>query len=264
MIGGGVRLQPFEVVARQAAPASAGRITTMDDPGIYTANAATMWSGVATSITAPDGVLGVATPTETRYLACRGLAPAVVAALTDTVAVSGRLVVEDPDSQAVSPVSGTVRVLRMPVMYRLPHPVTPVDRPGVTAAAVTDARGLAVAERVIVDGFPQPHAQPWVAGWTLPPRVLELPGWQVWLACRDGVPAAAGYTFNDGAACGVYWIATLPEHRSAGLGRAVLTAMLAAQPARTATLVATDSGAPLYTNMGFTPVATATRYIRDR
>jgi GNAT superfamily N-acetyltransferase len=134
----------------------------------------------------------------------------------------------------------------------------------VKLTAVTDARGLAVAERIIVDGFPQPHAQPWVEGRTLPPRVLELPGWQVWLARREGVPAAAGYTFDDGAAVGVYWLATLSGHRSAGLGRAVLTAMLAAHPDRTATLVATDSGVPLYTSMGFTPVATATWYIRGR
>ena len=234
------------------------------NPGLYIANAAAMWSGVATSITAPDGVLGVATAAETRYLACRRLAPAIVAALAGTVPSGGRLVVEDPYGPAVKLADGVVRVLWMPVMCRRPYPVTPAGRPGVTVTAVTDAGGLAVAERVIVEGFPQPHAQPWVAGRTLPPRVLRLPGWQVWLARRDSVPAAAGYTFDDGAAVGVYWMATLPGHRSAGLGRALLTAMLAAHPGRTATLVATDAGVPLYTSMGFTPVSTAAWYIRSR
>jgi GNAT superfamily N-acetyltransferase len=234
----------------------------MNGPGIYTANAAAMWQGVAAPIAAPDGVVGVAAPTETRYLACRRLAPAAIASLVETVTTAGRLVMEDPYGPAPVPHGGAVRVLRIPVMCRPPHPVTLICRQGVTVTAVTDARDLAAAERVIVNGFPQPHAQPWVAGRTLPPWVLELPGWRVWLARRDGVPAAAGYTFDDGAAVGVYCLATLPAHRSAGLGRAVMTAMLAAHPARTATLTATDAGVPLYTSLGFIPVATATWYIR--
>jgi len=49
-----------------------------------------------------------------------------------------------------------------------------------------------------------------------------------------------------------------------GLGRAVLTTALAAYPKRTATLVATDSGVPLYTSLGFAPVAPITWYIRSR
>lgn len=240
----------------------------MGDPGVYAANAAAMWSSVATSITAPDGVLGVVTPTETRYLACRRLGSASVAALaaggTGSVPAGGRLVAEDPYGAELEATGGAVRVLRMPVMCRRPHLVTPVSRPGVTVTAVTGPDELAVAEQVIVDGFPQPHAQPWVAGRTLPPRVLDIPGWQVWLARRDNVPAAAGYTFDDGSAVGVYWMATLPRYRSGGLARAVLTAMLAAHPGRTATLVATDSGVPLYTSLGFTPVSTATWYIRLR
>jgi hypothetical protein len=182
--------------------------------------------------------------------------------VTGAAAAGGRLVAEDPFGAEIRPTGAAVRVLRMPVMFRRPSPVTPVSRPGVTVTAVTGPDDLAAAERVIVDGFPQPHAQPWVAGRTLPPRVLDIPGWHVWLARRDGVPAAAGYTFDDGSAMGVYWMATLPEHRSGSLARAVLTAMLAAHPARTATLVATSSGAPLYTSMGFAPVSTATWYIR--
>lgn len=247
-------------------PVPTGRIAEMGDPDSYAANAAARWSGVGASIAAPDGVLGVTTPTETRYLVCRRLASAsvaeLVASVPGSVTAGGRLVVEDPYGAKLEPTGVAVRVLRMPVMCRLSQPVTPVSPQGVTVTAVTGPDDLAAAEQVIVDGFPQPHAQPRVVGQTLPPHVLDIAGSQIWLARRDGAPAAAGLTFDDGSAVGVYSMATLPAHRSTGLGRAVLTAMLAAHPDRTATLVATDSGVPLYTSMGFTRVSTAAWYIR--
>ncbi|MGI5524273.1 GNAT family N-acetyltransferase [Micromonospora sp. CA-259024] len=125
-----------------------------------------------------------------------------------------------------------------------------------------DLPGLEQAEQVIVNGFPLRHLQPITPGQALPPQVLQLPGWRVWLARRDGVPAAAGYTYDGGNAVGIYWLATLPEYRSAGLGRAVMNAMLAAHPDRIATLVATPAGLPLYQRLGFEPVSTAVWYLR--
>jgi ribosomal protein S18 acetylase RimI-like enzyme len=59
----------------------------------------------------------------------------------------------------------------------------------------------------------------------------------------------------------VYWLATLPTYRRTGLGRVVLTAMLAAHAGRTATLVATASGVPLYASLGFAPVSLGTWYL---
>jgi GNAT superfamily N-acetyltransferase len=115
----------------------------------------------------------------------------------------------------------------------------------------------------MVDGFPLPPYQPWTRGQALPPRVLALPGWRVWLAYRDGLPAAAGYTYDDGVAVGVYWLATLPEHRLAGLGRAIMTVSMAAHAGRVFTLVATDAGLALYQSLGFATVAMSTWYVRS-
>jgi GNAT superfamily N-acetyltransferase len=237
-------------------------MVTVNHADTYTANAAGMWSSLAPTIAVPDGVLGTTTPDGDRYVLVRPVAPEAVAALLDGLPVGARAVVEDSYGVVPVRIPQAMTVLRMPVMNRRPGPVVRAPRAGETVIPVADVDTLAHAERVIVEGFPRRHLQPWVPGRTLPPRVLGLPGWRVWLACRDGEPAAAGYTFDDGAAVGVYWLATLPEHRGRGLGRAVMTAMLAAYPARTATLVATEAGVPLYTSLGFAAVSTATWYVR--
>ena len=52
----------------------------------------------------------------------------------------------------------------------------------------------------------------------------------------------------------MYWLAALPEHRSAGLGRAVMCAALAACPGRPAVLVATAAAESLYSSLGFAAV----------
>jgi predicted N-acetyltransferase YhbS len=57
-------------------------------------------------------------------------------------------------------------------------------------------------------------------------------------------------------------LATLPGHRGAGLGRAVMSHGMAHRPGRTFTLVATDAGRPLYESMNFATVSTAAWYTR--
>lgn len=171
---------------------------------------------------------------------------------------SRRITLEDSFGTSEPPAIQGVRTMRMPVMDRPPGPVEE-SRP-VSVTRVGDPDELAQAEHVIVDGFPQRAHQPYVRGQALPPHVLGIPGWSAWLARRDGVPAAAGFSYDDGKAVGIYWLATLPEHRSHGLGRAIMTKILAAHPDRAATLVATEAGEPLYRSLGFATVSTAVWY----
>ncbi|MEV0899972.1 GNAT family N-acetyltransferase [Actinoplanes sp. NPDC049802] len=149
----------------------------------------------------------------------------------------------------------------MPVMLR---PAGAVQDCGaaVHVARVSDPDELATAERTIVEGFPVSALRPWRKGEGLPARVLNVPGHFVWLARLRGRPAAAGCTFDDGGVVGVYWLATLPGHRSAGLGRAIMTKALAAHPGRPFMLTATEAGRPLYESMSFRAVATTTWYMR--
>ena len=87
--------------------------------------------------------------------------------------------------------------------------------------------------------------------------MLGIEGWRVWLGYREGVPAGAAYTYHDGSSLGLYQLATLPEHRGNGVGRAILAAILRAYPDTALTLTATEQGRPLYESFGFVSLSEA-------
>ena len=148
----------------------------------------------------------------------------------------------------------------MGVMGRAPQAgAEPPPPHGVTIERVEDPATLAVAERVVCEGFPMQLAP----GQLFDPALLGMPGFTLRLARRDGEAAAAAAVFDDGrAAAGVYYVATLPRHRGQGLARALMDAVLAAHGDRTATLTATAAGEPLYRGLGFEEVGRATWWRR--
>ncbi|WP_042379313.1 GNAT family N-acetyltransferase [Streptacidiphilus melanogenes] len=188
---------------------------------------------------------------------------------------SRQLCIEDPTRSLDFTDLGFEAALTMPMMVREPGASeTPSLRR--RAAAVVDAQvsdggasagapaadgvsvgeavreeDLAAVERVVVEGFPILPRLPWRRGEQFPAHAA-VPGQRSWLARVDGRPAAACVTHDDGAAVGFYWVATLPEFRSRGAGRAVMRAGLAAHADRPATLTATLLGEPLYRRLGFT------------
>jgi len=236
---------------------------------MYARNAAAMWASRAPWSRVRPGVLPGASVIEvpaqsaTRVILRRPFAAdsGPIGALMAQAGERGRVVVEDSFGTLARPAGDDITVDRMPVMVRRARGIgPPAAGPDVRVVPAADAGTLAQAERVIVDGFPQRALQPYRPGRSLPPLVLTVPGWQTWLAYRGGEPAAACCTYDDGAALGVYWLATLPEHRSHGLGRAVMAAALAACPGRPAALTATAAGAPLYSALGFRAVSEAAWY----
>jgi GNAT superfamily N-acetyltransferase len=225
---------------------------------IYADNAAALWASLASAAEDSADLCRAELATTVRVILRR---PVPLAALL--AAPAGKIVtVEDPSGTVPAPDDPAVEVRRMPVMNRPAGPIAVTAPPGVRVVRVGDPDELAEAERVMVDGFPLRTHQPWTRGTAVPPRVLDLPGWDVWLAYHSGQPAAAAVTYDDGRAAGVYWLATLPEHRGAGLGRAVLTRGIAHRPGRIFTLVATGAGRPLYDSTGFRTVSTATWFRR--
>jgi GNAT superfamily N-acetyltransferase len=236
---------------------------------MYARNAAAMWESRAPWSRvvpgAPPGLSVVEIPAQsaTRVILRPPFAadPGQVAALMARAGARGRVVVEDSFGELTLSAADGVTVDRMPVMARASGVLsTPAAGPGVRVMQAADPGTLAQAERVIVDGFPQRALQPYRPGRSLPPLVLAVPGWRTWLAYRDGEPAAACCTYDDGATVGVYWLATLPRHRSRGLGRAIMSAALGAAPGRPAVLVATAAGEPLYAALGFQAVSEAAWY----
>ncbi|BCY10651.1 GNAT family N-acetyltransferase [Actinoplanes sp. L3-i22] len=224
-----------------------------NDAEVYVTNAAAMLSALAPESHDHGDHLRAELPAATRILLRR---PIPIAPLLATT--SRPVTIEDVFGTDETAPPATV--LRMPVMNRPAGP--PASAPGPNVVPVTGEDDLAVAERVMIDGFPFPRYQPVVRGRALPPRVLGLPGWKVWLAYSEGEPAAAAYTYDDGAAVGLYWLATLAEFRSRGLGRALMNGVFAAHPDQVCTLTATEAGRPLYESLGFRTVATATWHTR--
>lgn len=160
----------------------------------------------------------------------------------------GPCTVEDP--------FGTVTVdgltpRELPVMIREPAPAPPPARP---VSLVTGAGDLAAVERIVVDGFPLSTFQPYRPGEVFPASLLD----------RDDIAffrlgdAGAAVTLVAGGVVGAYWVTTMPEHRSQGVGRALMLATLARHPDLPMTLTASRAGRPLYESMGFVTITGST------
>jgi GNAT superfamily N-acetyltransferase len=185
-----------------------------------------------------------------------------IASIVDTVLAEPglpRRVVEDASGEFDLTGHGLAERFRMTVMAREagPLPVGVEDDSGADVVMADDPETLAAAERILITIFPPPRTvdDPW--GRIQPARVLGIDGWQVWLAYRDGVPAAAAYTYHDGSSVGVYQLGTLPEHRGHGMARALMATILRAYPDDPMTLTATDQGRPLYEALGFVALSRA-------
>jgi GNAT superfamily N-acetyltransferase len=265
---------------RLAPGACFGRLHRMGGAELYGGNTAEMWASLAPWSRVSSGpaaglvVVDIPAQRATRVILRQPLAAdsGQVGSLMRRAAERGRVVVEDSFGGLALPVGGGITVDRYPLMIRPPAAIEPLpslDPRGAGAAGngarvrvvpAADREALAQAERVIVDGFPRRALQPFRPECMLPPLVLTIPGWRTWLAYHDGEPAAECCTFDDGAALGVNWLATLPEHRFHGLGRAVMCAALGDSAQRPAVLVATAAGEPLYSSLGFRTVTEAAWY----
>ncbi|MFK3979008.1 GNAT family N-acetyltransferase [Micromonospora sp. NPDC050397] len=231
----------------------------------YVENASATWQVVAPTSHRDEAYFRADLPWMTRLILRAPMPAEQLSVLLDSAPSAKNVLVEDVfgghDNALPVP---TTRVLRMPVMARAATPAgSAVTNDTVRVVHVSDLDELAVAERLIVEDFPVPALLPWRRGVALPPHVLGVKGWTVWLTYRNGEPAAAGYTYDDGHVVGLYWLVTSPDHRSAGLGRALMRQIIQANPERPITLVATDAGLPLYESLGFQVVATTTWYTRS-
>lgn len=146
----------------------------------------------------------------------------------------------------------------LPVLIRRPGPV---PDPPLPVTPVERLDQLTVAEDVVVHGFPLEPFQPYRAGQAFPPALLDRPEVRFFLVHPDdagpgATPAGACLTVRD-EGVGLYWMTSLPAHRSRGVGRALLHGVLARFGDVPMTLTASRAGRPLYDSLGFLPVADA-------
>ena len=197
------------------------------------------------------GFLALSGPTLLRVLAVRpDPDPDDIAELELLVKrAEARVVVEDSFGTIDGAALGLAQ-RHLPVMIR-PH--EPVPPPAADIRAVRTAEEWAVAERVVVEGFPLPG---FPTGNALPVALKDREGFRAHTVWRDGVVAGACLTVEADDAVGVYWVTTLPEHRSRGVGRALMHAMINEFPVPM-TLTAAKAGLPLYRSLGFSVVTRA-------
>jgi hypothetical protein len=148
-----------------------------------------------------------------------------------------------------------------PLMVRLPGGEAPSLASGVEVVEVREAETLAVAERVLVEGFPMPELQPLRAGAILAPPILDGPT-RVWLATVDGEPAAVAAAHTHGDAVLVEYVAALAGARGRGAGGAVTWAATLADPSLPAVLVSSDDGRGVYERLGYLAIERWTAHLR--
>ncbi|MFD1151297.1 GNAT family N-acetyltransferase [Saccharothrix hoggarensis] len=218
-------------------------------------NAAVLTTGLARTrghdLITRAGFLAMSGPTLLRVLALRpDPDPDDVAELELLVKrAEARVVVEDSFG-AIDGAALGLTSRNLPVMIR-PH--TPVPPPDFEVERVRTPGEWAVAEQVVVDGFPMPG---FPTGNALPVALLDREGFAVHTIRRDGEVAGACLTVEADGAVGVYWVTTLPEHRSRGVGRALMQAVINEFPVPM-TLSAARAGRPLYESLGFSVVTEA-------
>ncbi|WP_290057827.1 GNAT family N-acetyltransferase [Amycolatopsis solani] len=158
------------------------------------------------------------------------------------------VVVEDPfrvlDLRHVGMAAG-----QLPVMVREPAPAP--EPAGVVRVRSADA--LAAAVDIVVGGFPLEEYQGDDADDVFPRSLLTEPGPAFFADPGRG----ACLTMEHGGVGGAYWVTTLPEHRSKGVGRALMHAVLRHFEDRPVTLTAARAGKPLYDKLGFTGLGDA-------
>ncbi len=148
-----------------------------------------------------------------------------------------------------------------PLMVRFPGPRPQPAGSTVEVREVRDSDALAVAERVLVEGYPMPDIEPLSPGDFYGPTILEGPT-RVWVASIDGRPVATAAAHVSAGVTVVEYVAVLPPARGRGAGAAVTWAATLADPSLPAVLLASDDGRPVYERMGYVAIERWTAWLR--
>jgi len=144
----------------------------------------------------------------------------------------------------------------MPGMVLRPAELAIVPGPDLEIERVDDLPGLAAAGSIAAAGFGVPEEH--VAA-LFTPRIAAMPGVSIYLARAGGRPVSTATVWVGDGTAGVFNVATPPDDRGRGYGRAVTTHAIRegfGSGADLAWLQASPLGAPVYRAMGFRQVET--------
>jgi ribosomal protein S18 acetylase RimI-like enzyme len=232
-----------------------GRVT--DALPLAVANASRLWTAVGTArdgrVEQRDGYLAVWAGRSPLRIVTQSSTPDV-ASLTALAAEAAKVVVEDAyNTVDLSEIGLTAR--QLPVMIRdrgpaLPAPTLPVTHVG-------DAE-LPTAERMVVHDFALDDFHPYREGEAFPAKLLTQEGVRLYLIDRADEVAGACLTVTNDGGGGIYWVTTAEAHRSQGVGRQLMHAVLADMAGLPITLTAASAGRALYDSLGFEVITPST------
>jgi hypothetical protein len=140
----------------------------------------------------------------------------------------------------------------------------PAPPPELRIVPVDDDATARDYEYALAYGYPAEQLQPVTKATVLRAGARTAPGWRHFVGYSDGKPVAAGSAYEDAQLVRIENIATLPEVRGRGYGRAITAAAIGVNPGKTTALVASDLGRPIYENLGFVAILRATYWLGSR
>jgi GNAT superfamily N-acetyltransferase len=144
----------------------------------------------------------------------------------------------------------------IPGMVVRPAEIAIVPGPELEVTRVRDAAGLAVAGTIAAAGFEVP---PDLFAAFFTPHLAAMPGLSIYVARAQGRPVSTATAWVGDGGIGIFSVATPPEHRGRGYGRAITARAVEAgfaSGADLAWLQASPLGEPVYRAMGFRQVET--------
>jgi hypothetical protein len=150
-----------------------------------------------------------------------------------------------------------------PLMLRAPSVPRRDTNPALRIVAVENAAQLEDFERTLVEAYPAPELQPFAGPRLLLPPVLDT-DWR-FFAGYDGdrcVATAAAWLCDSVTI--VEQVSVRDECRGKGYGTAITAAATHVAPGRTAMLIASDLGRPIYDALGYLPLLRYTLYVGTR
>ena len=115
------------------------------------------------------------------------------------------------------------------------------------------AEDLALAERIVIGGYPVPELDGLPANRALGPALLES-AVRHWVGYLDGIPVAAAASHAAHGVVNLCLAATLPAARRRGVWRTLVAARCAGTPDLPAVAFTSDYSRPGFVRAGFLPI----------
>lgn len=149
-----------------------------------------------------------------------------------------------------------------PFLLRPAGPIPPRPAPHITLSTVADSAGMAVWERIVVEGYPIGSMLPFRPGRLFDPAMVADDRYRFFVAACDGEPVGAAASFFAHGMASLSMGVTLPGARRRGVWDAMARHRLARHEHLPTGGIFSDMSRPGAEGLGFLPIARWTLWTR--